>query len=419
MHEISQNYLLSHCSLFDGVSSELKHDHYVLIEQGRITHVGPDRPDTSATEVEINNDCFVIPGLIDAHYHAYAVHANFSYLESLPISYIAHKARHLLERSLLRGFTTVRDAGGADHGLWMALEEGLIKGPRLFYSGRAKSQTGGHGDPRMQYEDPCACASIGNLAQIVDGVESMRTAVRESLRKGAHQIKLFVSGGISSPTDPIRMLQFSDEEIQVAVDEASRRGSYVMAHAYTGETIERAIKCGVRSIEHANLISKSAAEAVAKAGAFVVPTLSAYDAMAKNGKQAGVPKVTLDKLKEVMSEGLTAIEACIDAGVELGFGTDLLGSLHSHQLDELFLRAEVESPTDVLRSATSTNAKLIGLPNEIGRIIEGAYADLLVVVANPLEDLARLHNNGAGPPVVMKGGVVVKDNLNLFEHPFN
>ena len=305
------------------------------------------------------------------------------------------------------GFTTVRDAGGADYGLWRAIEEGVFAGPRLFYAGRALSQTGGHVDTRAQHVEPCGCVQAGTLGQVVDGVDEMRKAVRETLRQGAHQIKIMVSGGISSPTDPVWMLQFSDEEIAAAVDEASRRRTYVMAHAYTAETIQRAVKLGVRSIEHGNLIDEAAAKLVAKHDAYVVPTLVTYDAIGRYGKESGAPQTTLEKLKEVKEHGLSAIEHCKSAGVSLGLGTDLLGDMHVHQLEELKLRNEVQTPYEVLHSATAINAEIIQRPHDLGCVKEGAYADLLVIDGNPLEDLSLLWNSQRRPTYIFKGGQLV------------
>ena len=410
MTKQASTYLIKNCTIFDGVSDTLLSDHFILIEGEEITYLGADKPDVSDAVATLDlAGSFVMPGLIDAHFHAYAVHADFAYVESLPISYVAHESRHLLENALSRGFTTVRDAGGADHGLWWAAEKGLFKSPRIFFSGRALSQTGGHGDPRKPYEEPCACATLnGNLTEVVDGADEVRKVVREALRQGAHQIKIFVSGGIISPSDPIWMLQFSEDEILAAVDEANRRQSYVMAHAYTGESIERAVRCGVRSIEHANLITRQAAQAVAEHNAFVVPTLVAYHALESHGAEAGASKKTLEKLQEIKSEGLRAIELCREYGVELGFGTDLLGDLHPQQLRELLLRAETDSSIDVLRSATSVNAKLMGQSDKIGIIKEGAFADLLILDGNPIDNLDHLYNNGQGASVVIKGGEIVK-----------
>jgi len=254
----------------------------------------------------------------------------------------------LLMQSLRRGFTSVRDVGGADHGLWRAIEEGYVEGPRLFYCGRAFSQTGGHGDVRVPGAEsdwrPCGCSPRGTLATVVDGVDNLRVAAREALRHGAHHLKIFLSGGISSPSDPIWMPQFSRDEISVVVEEAARRRVYVAAHAYGPEAIQSGVACGVRSFEHANLIDIDTARMVAKAGAFVVPTLATYESLDKHGSRAGAPRHLLDKLREVKSKGLEAIEICRTAGVKLGFGTDLLGELHAYQMDEFRLRSEVESP---------------------------------------------------------------------------
>lgn len=395
--------LLSNGLIFDGHSPDLIADKYLLIESDRISSITAERPDVEAREIDLAGKV-IMPGLIDCHFHAYACKVNLSELESLPISYVAQRGRQLMENALKRGFTTVRDAGGADYGLWRSIEEGVFDGPRLFYSGRAFSQTGGHVDTRPPHVEPCSCVQAGNLGEVVDGVDALRKAVRENLRQGAHQIKIMVSGGISSPTDPVWMLQFSDEEIAAAVDEASRRRTYVMAHAYTAETIARAVKLGVRSIEHANLIDKPAAESVAKAGAYVVPTLVTYDAISRFGKEAGAPQTTLDKLKDVHQRGMEAVEICRAAGVPLGLGTDLLGDMHVHQRDELRIRGEVESPFDVLHSATAINAQIIQMPDELGCIKVGAYADLLVVDGNPLEDLSVLYEKDDGLAYIFKAG---------------
>lgn len=399
--------LITNGLIFDGHAPDLIDGKDLLIEDGHIASISehvsvPPEGRTIDAAGKV-----VMPGLIDAHFHAYATEVNFPLLESLPITYIAQRARHLVEDTLKRGFTTVRDAGGADYGLWRAIEEGYVRGPRLFYCGKAFSQTGGHSDARQSYVEPCGCALRGNLGQIVDGADALRKAVRENLRQGAHQIKLMVSGGIASPTDPIWMLQYSEEEIRAAVDEASRRRSYVMAHAYTAETIARAVQAGVRSIEHANLIDRHAAEIVAENGAFVVPTLVTYEALGRAGRDAGVPQVTLDKLKEVREKGLEAVEICKRAKVKLGFGTDLLGELHKHQLDELRIRAEIDSPFDVLHSATAVNAEIIQRSGELGCIAEGALGDVLIVDGNPLEDLSVLYAANRGPAYVIKGGQVV------------
>lgn len=393
--------------IFDGQDPELIADRFVLVENGRIAAIGKEKPDTKdAIEIDLAGKV-IMPGLIDCHFHAYACKVDLAELESLPTSYLAQRGRVLMENALQRGFTTVRDAGGADYGLWRSIEEGVFDGPRLFFSGRAFSQTGGHVDARPQHVEPCGCVQAGSLGAVVDGVDGLRKAIRETLRQGAHQIKIMVSGGIASPTDPIWMLQYADEEIAAAVDEAGRRRSYVMAHAYTAETIRRAVDLGVRSIEHGNLIDREAAKRVAANSAYVVPTLVTYDAIGRFGKDSGAPQSTLDKLVEVREHGKSAVEICKDAGVALGLGTDLLGDMHVHQLDELRIRGEIQSPFEVLHSATAINAEIVQKPGELGCISEGAHADLLIIDGNPLEDLSLLYGAPGGVRDIYKGGVRV------------
>lgn len=396
--------LLENGLIFDGHSPDVIADKYILIKDDRIESITSHRPDVPIDKSIDLKGKFIMPGLIDAHFHAYAADLDLSVLENLPISYLAHHGNILLRNALARGFTTVRDAGGADHGLWLAAEQGLFPSPRIFFSGRALSQTGGHGDSRKSYIEPCGCSVIGSLAEVVDGVDDIRKVVREHFRRGAHQIKIMVSGGIASPTDPIWMLQYSDEEIRVVVDEATRRRSYVMAHAYTAETIERAVRAGVRSIEHGNLIDRKAAAVVAEKKAFVVPTLATYEAIGKYGKENNAPKTMLEKLSQVKEKGLEAIQICKDAGVKLGFGTDLLGDLHRFQRDEFRLRREVETAFDILHSATGINAELLQMPDELGVIKEGAYADILIIEGNPLEDLSLLYEKSDSIDMIIKGG---------------
>ena len=351
----------------------------------------------------------VMPGLIDAHFHAYATSAQIPALERIHPTLHAHQARPVLENALLRGFTTVRDAAGGDAGLAAAVESGLIEGPRIFFGGRALSMSGGHGDVRQAYE-PCACASSSRLSQVVDGVDNVRHAARENLRMGAHHLKIFVSGGVASPTDPIWSQQYSDDEIRAIVAEAKARRAYVLAHAYTAESIGRAVACGVRSIEHGNLIDAKAAKAVAAAEAYVVPTLVTYEALAAFGAEA-LPPSGIEKLNTVRSGGLKAIEECRRAGVKLGFGTDLLGPMHAWQSREFGLRAQVEKPIDVLRSATSINAELLQQSGRIGTIAPGAKADLLILDGDPLEDVQVLEDPERSILAILKDGRVVKNEL--------
>ncbi|NIA70155.1 amidohydrolase family protein [Pelagibius litoralis] len=403
--------LFKNCSLFDGLGSELLEGRHVLVEGERIKEVS-DRPIT-ASEAEVIDigGRTLMPGLIDAHFHAMAADPDFAKMEVMPRSLLAQHARHLLEAALARGFTSVRDAGGADYGLAMAIKAGLIKGPRLFYSGRALTQTGGHADFRALEDHSafCFCGQGSHVFGVIaDGVPAVRQAARDELRKGATQIKIMASGGVASPSDPIWNLQYSEEEIRAIVWEAASWRTYVMAHAYTPEAITRCVQFGVRSIEHANLIDEPTAALCAAEGAFVVPTLVTYDALHRFGPDLGLPAVSQEKLKAVRAAGLVSLEILKAAGVTIGFGTDLLGDMQAHQSGEFQIRAEVLSPAEILRSATSVNAALLNAEGELGVVAAEAQADLIVVDGDPLADLSLLQDQGARIPMIMKAGSFAK-----------
>lgn len=397
--------------LFDGLASETRDGFEVLVEEGRIKELS-DRPIVaSAARVVDLAGRTLMPGLIDAHFHAVAADPNIAHVEHMPPSLIAQYSRGFLEASVQRGFTTIRDAGGADYGLARAIDSGLIAGPRLFYSGRALSQTGGHGDFRPYEQGQLCSCGLGArvFSRIVDGVPEVRRAARDELRKGASQIKIMASGGVASPSDPAWVLQFSEEEIRAAVWEAHSWRTYVMAHAYTPEAIRRCLEYGVRSIEHGNLIDAPTAAYVVEQGAFVVPTLCTYDALHKYGPALGFPKVSLDKVDSVRSAGLEALELLQSAGAKIGFGTDLLGAMHEHQLSEFAIRARVLPAAEILRQATSINAELLDRSGELGVVAAGALADLIVVDGDPIADIGLLSGQGEGVLLVMKGGEICKN----------
>ena len=393
--------------IWDGQSAGYADADTILVEGDTILAVGE-----AAGEAELTIDLrgrTLLPGFIDAHFHAYAARVDIPLAEVLPATYLAHHAAVMLSSALARGFTTIRDAGGADWGLWRAAEDGLFPSPRLLYAGRAISQTGGHGDSRAPHLEPCACRYVANLSEVADGVDEMRKVVRETLRRGAHHIKLFVGGGVISPTDPIWMKQYSDDEIRVAVEEAAARRTYVMAHAYVPHAIIPAVRAGVRSIEHGNLLDAEAAAVMAEHGAYLVPTLIIYDALASEGPQFGLPEVSRRKLNDVIDSGSEAVRIARRAGVAIGFGTDLLGQLHGHQAHEFRLRGAIEAPVDVLRSATTVNAELIGKKGMLGTIAPGALADLVAFDGDVLSDLGVIW--GGSPDLVMKGGTPFVDRL--------
>lgn len=399
--------------VWDGSSPDLLDGVCLVIEDDRIREV-TSRYIAPAEAREV--DCggrVLMPGLIDAHFHACSPSVDIFGSGSLPPSLMANHAAKALEGALSRGFTSVRDAGGGDIGLALAIEQGLIKGPRFFFAGKMLSQTGGHGDFRKRDSfDACGCSAFsGSISEVVDGVEAVRLAAREQLRRGAHQIKIAVTGGLSA-SGPISMHQFTDEEVVAAVSEAARRNAYVMAHCHTDEGAQRAAELGVRTIEHGTYINREATlSTIRGAGAFVVPTLAVANVFTNHGVELGLAPQALAKLKGLEDSMHAAIEACSRAGVKLGLGTDLFGhQFHSRQGGELELRGRSSSPLEVLRSATSVNAEIVNRANELGCISPGAWADLLVLEGDPFKDLS-LFKSPANIPVVMKGGAFVRNSL--------
>ena len=343
------------------------------------------------------------PGLIDAHCHAYGIDLDMLALESRPLSYVALAGARRLAAALGRGFTTVRDPAGGDAGLARAIAEGLIPAPRYLWTGAALSQTGGHGDARGRRQHGVRLQRAHGR-----GGRRRRPAAAGRARAvptGAHAIKIMTSGGVVSLTDPIRIPQYSAEEIRAVTAEAARRGSYVVAHAYSPEAIRHSIDNGVRSIEHGNLLDAATAAAMAKAGAFLVPTLAAYDAMERRGGDIGMAPVSRQKNREVLEAGQTAVELARAAGVRVGFGTDLMGPLEDEQLNGLRLQTEVDGVATALQSATSVNADLLGRP-DLGRVQEGCVADLLIVDANPLDDPSVLWSS-AEHRTIVQGGTIL------------
>jgi imidazolonepropionase-like amidohydrolase len=239
----------------------------------------------------------------------------------------------------------------------------------------------------------------------------VRRAAREELRRGASQIKIMASGGVASPSDPIWNVQYSREEMRAAVEEAASWRRYAMAHAYTPEAIRRAVECGVRSIEHGNLIDRATAELMAERGAFLVPTLVTYFAIEEFGRALGLPDVSLRKVQDVLAAGLESLELARAAGVRIGFGTDLLGETHDQQSREFGIRSKVLPAAEILRSATLVNAEILERSGELGVVAPGALADLLLVRGDPLRDLSLLERPEQSLAAVVRGGELVVDRL--------
>lgn len=407
--------LLRNGLLVDGTSADPQGPVDILVEGTTIREVS-DRPirAESAHCYDLKGRA-VMPGLIDCHAHPTLTEMAVMVQEGVPQTLNTVRASTILRGMLDRGFTTIRDAAGGDWGLQQAVAEGQIPGPRMFISGRALTQTGGHADFRRRTDDsamPCSCGhSLHLTSRVADGVDQVIHAVRDELRKGANQIKVMVSGGVSSPNDPLESCQYSAEELRAIVGEASRWGTYVLAHAYTPHAISHAVHCGVRTIEHANLIDAEAAILCAREGVYIVPTLVTYDALERLGSSVGLTIAMLDKLQLVRTAGIASLETCVRAGVKLGFGTDLLGPTHDEQSREFLIRAEVQPAHEIIASATRTGAEILRLDGKLGVIAPGATADILVVDGNPLADLGLLQDQGRHLLAIMKDGRFYKNKL--------
>lgn len=402
--------VFNNARIWDGTREEPA-DGAVLVEDGLIKEVS-DRPIRSGSASWV--DCggrVLMPGLIDCHIHVTISEVNVRKLADIPVTMMTALAACNLKETLMRGFTTIRDCAGADRGLADAVAMGLFEGPRMFVSGRALTQTGGHGDFRSPTEDHdiCLCSSAaGPQARRADGVDAVRLAAREELRKGVDNVKVMVSGGVASPTDPIENTQFSLDELKAIVEEAESWHTYVAAHSYTSLSTLRAVECGIRTIEHGNLIDRDTAEFMAERGAYLVPTLAAYDIMERYGRELGVPEVSMAKLQVVKDAGIRAVEHCRAAGTRIGFGSDLLGDLREHQSTSLSLQAEAQTAHEVLTSATMVNAEILKQEGRLGVLAPGAFADIIVVDGNPLENIGILEHQGRYIPAIMKEGRFVK-----------
>ena len=393
---------------------ELRGGHEILVEDDLIREVS-DKPIKGDNASVI--DCggrTLMPGLIDSHVHVFLSEVYIRNLESMPLTLMTARAVRLMGGMIDRGFTSVRDTGGADWGIKEAVEKGDVSGPRLFIAGQAIGPTGGHSDPRRRTDFGARCHCCNAMAytmNVSDGVSSVRKAAREQMRQGADHIKIMMSGGVASPYDPLDSLQFSMDEVTAAVEEAKAFGRYVCAHAYTPEAITRAAKGGVRAIEHGNLIDEAAAKLMAENKMFLTANLVAYYAMKERADQFGMNGDMLAKNDLVIDGGLRSLEICKRAGVPVAFGSDLLGQLQVEQSREFLLRQEVLSPIEIIRSATTTGAQLLRMEGKLGTLRAGAFADMIVIDGNPLKDLGLFQDQGAKLSAIVKGGRFHKNRL--------
>ncbi len=390
--------------LFDGTGAPLA-EADVVVEAGRIAEVGTGLDGDEAVDA---SGCALLPGLFDCHVHVIISTIDLLALLQQPFSYQFYQAARNLERTLDRGLTTVRDAGGADLGVKQAVEDGLISGPRLRIAVSVLGQTGGHTDgwmPSGQTVDLFG-PDPGRPDGIVDGVDEMRRKVREVRRAGADVIKVCTSGGVLSPRDDPRHAHFDLDELRVCVAEARAGGLEVMAHAQGTDGIKNAVRAGIRSIEHGVYLDDEAISMMIEAGTWLVPTLVApQGVLAAAEAGAAMPEAAVRKAREGIEAHRDSFQRAAAAGVRIAMGTDSGVTPHGENLRELALMAEGGmKPEDVLVATTSSAAELLGLEGELGTVEPGKRADLVLVEGDPF-DFRRLPD---AVRAVWKDGVRVR-----------
>jgi imidazolonepropionase-like amidohydrolase len=409
------NTLFRNASLVLDGFSKLQKSFDVLVIDNYIHSVSPtpiEQHDAAVIDVAGKT---LMPGLIDAHAHITGLSLsprNIHY----PASDIVLASSDYLRSSLMDGFTTIREAGGADYSIARLLAEGTIVGPRLFYSGRALTQTGGGADFRTPDEliDPCGHISpFSVMSAIADGIDEVRKAAREELRRGATQIKLFASGGVVFPSQAhSTFYEYSEAELCAVVEEAKSRGTYVMAHVYTDEGIRRCLRAGVRSIEHANFASEETIAMMPEYGAYFDPTFISLVQRIESARETRLSESIVNNLKHTVASGKQVYRWAKQYGLPIAFGTDLWGSeAQKSQLREFEMRMELDAAADIVRSATITNAELLMQKGKLGTIAPGAYADLLIVEGDPLTDVRVMTDPEKNLKFIMKDGIIYKNEL--------
>ena len=408
--------------IFDGTTGKLIEGRDVLVVGNRIKDLVPAGQDVADAQVIDCRGKVVMPGLIDAHWHSVLAAASLNVAMAGDVNYVYLLAAQEAERTIMRGFTTVRDVGGPSFALKRVIDENRIPGPRIYPSGAMISQTSGHGDFRNPNElslpSLCALSSaeVAGVAAIADGVPEVLKKTREQLMLGASQIKVMAGGGVSSMFDPIDTLQYTKEEMRAAVDAATDWGTYVCAHVYTSAGIHRALACGVKSIEHGQLADEDTVRRIVDAGAWwsIQPFLVDEDANPKSNPEQR-------KQQEAIAQGtLRAFELGQKHKARMAWGTDILFNPRgtASQGRQLAKISRWFDKVDVLRLGTSRNAALLALsgprnpyPGMLGVIQAGALADILVIDGNPLDDISLLGDPEKNLRLIMKDGRIYKNAL--------
>ncbi len=407
--------VLKNTTIIDGTGAEPVSGGSVVVEGDRIKEVlrgSPGRVPADALIIDCRNQT-LLPGLIDGHVHLGAVDANIMEQQRLYYpSMLVIRTLKVIQEALDQGFTTVRDAGGADAGFREAQRQGLIPGPRIFVSGCALSQTGGHGDFRLPTEVRTPSLDLAGVAtRVCDGVDEVRRGAREQLRRGADFVKVMGGGGCMSPSDEIDTSQYSPDELRAAVFEAEAVGTYVAAHVYSSRSIRNCVSAGIRTLEHCNLMDENAARAIKEAGAFMVPTLVTYEMISRMGKSMGIPENNVRKINEARDRGLEALAIAKRLGVKIASGSDLLGPMQRYKGMELELQARVLGPMGAIVATTKTNAELLKKEKDLGTIETGKLADFILVQGDPLKDMSLFQQYQEKISLIIQGGKVYKNIL--------
>jgi len=407
--------ILKNATIIDGTGSAPFPNGSLIVEGERIKEIlsGPaGRVPPDAIVIDCRHQT-LLPGFIDAHVHVGAVEANImDQQRSHYASMLVIRALKVMQEALDQGFTTIRDAGGADAGFREAQRQGLISGPRMFISGSALSQTGGHGDFRLPTEMRSPSQDLAGVAhRVCDGVDQVRHAARELLRQGVDHLKVMAGGGAMSPSDEIDTSQYSIEELKAVAFEAHSAGTYVMAHVYSSRSIRNAVVAGIRSLEHGNLLDEEAAQAMKDAGAFLVPTLVTYEMISKMGKELGIPDNNIRKINIARERGLEALSIAHRAGVKIASGSDLLGPMQVYKGMELELKSRVLGPMGAIVATTKTNAELLKKEHDLGTIEAGKLADLILVNGDPLKDMSLFQQYQEKITLILQGGKIYKNIL--------
>jgi imidazolonepropionase-like amidohydrolase len=407
--------VLKNAMVIDGTGNAPLPNGSVVVEGERIKEILPSSPGkipAGATTIDCHHQT-LLPGLIDAHVHVGAVEANLMDQQRRNFtSMLVIRSMKIIKEALDQGFTTVRDAAGADPGFREAIRQGLIQGPRLFVAGYALSQTGGHGDFRLPTEMRSPSEDLAGLAtRVCDGIDQVRRMAREQLRSGVDHLKVMAGGGAMSPSDEIDTSQYSIEELKAAVSEAQAAGTYVMAHVYSCRSIQNCIAAGVRTLEHGNLLDEESAQAIKNAGAFLVPTLVTYEMISRMGKDLGIPENNIRKINEARERSLEALSIAHRVGVKIASGSDLLGPMQVFKGMELELKSRVLGPMGAIVASTKTNAELLRREKDLGTVEVGKLADLILVNGDPLKDIRLFQQYQEKITLILQGGGVYKNIL--------